>query len=479
MAESHKLTKAAIGKIIDGALNSIEKDPETNIVRLIDRGSVFLKAMFPPENIEKIKAGMHDPENVYRQMAFNLVRDLDRNILRTTLLALGVDAAMFGTRTVRENRDKYDCNIPWLILMDPTSACNLHCKGCWSAEYGHHQNLSYDEMQSIVDQGRALGTHFYMMTGGEPLIRRDDIIKLCENNKDCAFGAFTNGTLVNDALCEEIRRVGNFFLILSIEGTEESNDARRGKGAYEKTVAAMDRLYRNKCLFGISVCYTRQNVDFVTSDEFLDNMVAHGAKFGMYFNFMPVGHGADPELIPSPAQRKYMYQWLRRVRNSKTGKPMFLFDFQDDGEFVGGCIAGGRRYFHINSAGDMEPCVFIHYSDSNIRGKTILEALRSPLFMAYRRGQPFNDNHLRPCPMLENPQILRKIIKTTGAKSTDLLIEEDVDELCGKCDAFALEWASEAQELWASTPHKKSHTQYYRDRHPEYDTSEFREKTDA
>ena len=134
-------------------------------------------------------------------------------------------------------------------------------------------------------------------------------------------------------------------------------------------------------------------------------MIENGSKFAFYFNYMPVGHGADKELIPTPDQREYMYRWLRKMRNGKTGKPMFVMDFQDDGEYVGGCIAAGRNYFHINSAGDIEPCVFIHYSDTNIRTHTLLEALKSPLFTAYYKGQPFNDNHLRPCPMLENPEL--------------------------------------------------------------------------
>ena len=117
----------------------------------------------------------------------------------------------------------------------------------------------------------------------------------------------------------------------------------------------MDLLKKNKLLFGISVCYTSQNVDAVTSDAFIDLMIEKGVKFGAYFNYMPVGHDAYPELIPTPEQRKHMYDWLRKMRNGKTGKPMFVFDFQDDAEYVGGCIAGGRNYFHINSAGDIEP----------------------------------------------------------------------------------------------------------------------------
>ena len=123
-------------------------------------------------------------------------------------------------------------------------------------------------------------------------------------------------------------------------------------------------------------------------------------------------------------------------------------DFQNDAEYVGGCIAGGRRYFHINANGDIDPCVFIHYSDSNIREKTILEALRSPMMMAYHDGQPFNENMLRPCPMLENPEKLREMVGKTQAHSTDLQSPETVEHLCAKCDRYAENWKPAAEQLW-------------------------------
>jgi MoaA/NifB/PqqE/SkfB family radical SAM enzyme len=123
-------------------------------------------------------------------------------------------------------------------------------------------------------------------------------------------------------------------------------------------------------------------------------------------------------------------------------------DFQNDAEFVGGCIAGGRKYFHINANGDVDPCVFIHYSDSNIREKSLLDTLRSPLFMAYHDAQPFHENMLRPCPMLENPERLREIIRQTGAPSTDLESPESAEHLCAKCDSYAACWADRAETLW-------------------------------
>lgn len=419
--------------------------------------------MFPPENFTKMKAAVKSGDNCYLTLAENILRDVDRGLIKSLLLSLGVHAGYYGTKTVRANRDKYNCNIPWTILFDPTSACNLHCKGCWAAEYGHALKLSLDEMRSIVKQGRALGTHFYMLTGGEPLIRKDDIVTLAKENPECTFLIYTNATLVDEKLCRDIKKCGNITLALSIEGTKESNDDRRGEGAYNRTLKAMELLKREKILFGISICYTRKNVEAVTDDAFLDKMVDLGVKYAFYFNYMPVGHDADKELIPTPMQRKYMYYFMKKMRNGKTGKPMFVMDFQDDGEYVGGCIAGGRNYFHVNSNGDIEPCVFIHYSDSNIRTDTLLDALRKPLFMAYRKGQPFNDNHLRPCPMLENPEKLRAIIKETGAKSTDLIVSEDVETLCARCDEFSKEWQPVADEIWRTNKHPKTHTQYYRD----------------
>ena len=387
--------------------------------------------------------------------------EIEPHVVKQTALNLGFEAAFHGTKMIRSMREVHQCNIPWLILMDPTSACNLHCTGCWAAEYGHKLNLTYEEMDSIITQGKELGIYFYMYTGGEPLVRKKDIIRLCEKHYDCEFHAFTNGTLVDDEFCEEMRRVGNLSLSISLEGFEEVNDMRRGEGVFNKVMATMDRLKKYGLIFGTSICYTRKNIETVTSDEFLDMIIGKGCRFTWYFHYMPVGNDAAPDLLPTKEQREYMYHRVREIRSMTGGKPIYAMDFQNDGEFVGGCIAGGRNYCHINANGDVEPCVFIHYSSANIREVTLLEALKQPLFMAYRDRQPFNDNHLRPCPMLENPEILQEMIKETGAKSTDLQSPESAEHLCSKCEAYACEWKETADRLWKEHPHQqKGYTNY-------------------
>ena len=177
-----------------------------------------------------------------------------------------------------------------------------------------------------------------------------------------------------------------------------------------------------------------------------------GAYFIWYFHYMPVGNDAVPALLPTPGQRELV---CKRIRYLRANKPLFAMDFQNDAEYVGGCIAGGRRYLHINANGDVDPCVFIHYSDSNIRKKTLLECLQSPVFMAYHDNMPFNDNMFRPCPMLENPHYIRRIVNETGAPSTDLQSPESVEHLTSKTESYAEKWAPKADEMWQQRLRKK------------------------
>lgn len=458
---THKAGRVAVGKAADVVIKNLDKDREKEILKLVDFMEKYMDGEKLDVDFDSVRKKIKDKDSALNKYINKALDEIDPGVLKTMVLNLGFEAFLNGTKTIRKMREKYNCNVPWLILMDPTSACNLHCTGCWAAEYGNRLNLTFDEMDSVVTQGKELGIYLYMFTGGEPLVRKSDIIKLCEKHNDCAFLSFTNGTLVDEAFCQEMKRVGNLYLAISLEGFEAVNDLRRGDGVYGKVMNAMDLLKKNGLVFGTSICYTSKNTETVTSDEFIQLMVDKGCRYAMYFHYMPVGNDASVELLPTPEQRIYMKDRIRQIRSLTTGQGLFTFDFQNDGEFVGGCIAGGRNYFHINANGDAEPCVFIHYSGANIRTNTLLEILNQPLFMAYRKNQPFNKNHLRPCPMLENPEILQKMVKETGAKSTDLQSPETAEHLCSKCVPYANAWKPYADKIWRETPVKKSSYENY------------------
>ena len=433
---------------IKSVLKMLHSNPEKAIPRLLKIVNMVGKKLFPSQ-LKIINEYMSGPDKNVYQLVMRALNQLDPDVLDNVLMNFYFNVNVKGWAKQNELRAKYQCNIPWAILLDPTSACNLHCKGCWAADYGNRLNLSYEDIDSIIEQGKELGVYMYIYTGGEPLVRKDDLIRLCEKHDDCIFLCFTNATLIDEQFCQDLLRVKNFIPAISQEGSKETTDFRRSVGVsysvYDKIEHAMNLLKENGLPFGISCCYTSENYEAVSSPEYIDQLIDWGALFVWYFHYMPVGSDANIELMVTPEQREAMYH---KVREYRVTKAIFPMDFQNDGQYVQGCIAGGRRYLHINANGDMDPCVFIHFSDTNIHEHTLLEGLQAPLFMAYHDGQPFNDNMLRPCPMLENPQALRDMIKRTGAHSSNLEGDETVELLCSRCDKYAKEWKPTADKLW-------------------------------
>jgi len=441
----------AIEVAIKQVLEKIKEDPDKNLPKLIDVIKKFDKDKLWENKYKFLEEIAKDKDNNWNKFIRNILEDVDDDIIEKFLCNFIINSAIKGISKNHEVKEKEGCGAPWAIVMDPTTACNLKCTGCWAADYGKSMNLGYDLMDRIVTEGKEIGCYWYLFTGGEPLVKKDEVLRLCKKHNDCIFVAFTNATLIDEKFAEEVEAVGNLSFSISVEGTEETTDARRGKGTYQKVMKAMDILKEHEILFGFSTCATSANAEYVMSEEYLDKMIEKGCKYGWYFNYMPVGCGAQTDLLTTPEQREKTYYKLAEYRKTK---PIFTIDFWNDGRFVGGCIAGGKHYMHINANGDVEPCVFIHYSNANIKDMSLLETLKQPLFKEYQKNQPFSDNLLRPCPLLDNEGKLAEMVHRCGAHSTDLANPENVDDLCAKCHQISKDWKCTADKLWEKEGHK-------------------------
>lgn len=189
---------------IENAMKYLYKDPEKNLRVLMDWADKFSKGGFESQR-NAIRHAIEDPENAYYPFIRHLLNDVDHDVLTTVAVNFFINSALSGWEVQEKAREKYGCNVPWAILLDPTSACNLHCTGCWATEYGNKLNLSFDEIDNIICQGKELGIYMYIYTGGEPLVRKADLIKICEKHSDCVFLAFTNGTLIDEKFADEMR----------------------------------------------------------------------------------------------------------------------------------------------------------------------------------------------------------------------------------------------------------------------------------
>lgn len=449
MELKQKLTRQAVMQVYD----YLNKDFEGNLPKVVQ----IVEKMAPKEyssRVEMVKRAIIDEgeDNNWYRLVRSIWFDIDPGVRDRAFVNFFIRGNFDWAITKKKIEEREGIRLPWTILIDPTTACNLKCTGCWAASYGHSKNLSYEELSGIIRQGKELGMHVYLFSGGEPMVRKADIIKLCEQYPDCEFGAFTNGTLIDEQFANDMLRVQNFIPIISVEGFEKATDSRRGEGVFRYVVKAMKLLREKKLPFGVSCCYTSANVDSISSEEYFDWMVDSGAKFAWFFTYMPVGKDATKDLLASAEDRKKMYDAIRKFRNEKA---IFTIDFWNDGEFTNGCIAGGKHYLHINAAGDVEPCAFIHYSDSNIRDKSLLDCLKGSLFRHYRAAQPFSDNLLRPCPFLDNPGALAKIVDESGAVSTDYQEPENIHESAKRTVEVAEAWKKTADELWAETLQRK------------------------
>jgi MoaA/NifB/PqqE/SkfB family radical SAM enzyme len=323
--------------------------------------------------------------------------------------------------------------------------CNLKCYGCYSANYTREDKLSFEKINQIIDEGKNYGIFFYTISGGEPFVRKD-LIDIFKRNSDCYFQVYTNGSLIDGKMAEKLAELGNVFPCISVEGFEAETDERRGKGHFKKIISAMQYLKDNGILFGFSATATKFNNEIIVSNEFIDFYIKQGCFLGWYFNYIPIGREPDIKLMPTPEQRNYRRKMVAEIRESK---PIVVADFWNDGVLSHGCLSGGRVYLHINANGGVEPCVFAQFAADNVFDKSIEEILNSTYLNSIRSEQIKIKNRLRPCMIIDHPQILRKIVAQGNAKATQEGGESIITTLKDDMDRYSSSYAEIADKVWS------------------------------
>lgn len=389
--------------------------PET-FMKLALLGSKLVEGEMATSAVEAVIDDLRTGEQGQASRMFRRVMtDLSPHCLKQVAKSLFINGLMQSSRLRSEFGRKHGFEPPFTLLISPTMMCNLKCLGCYAGKYKTKKGLPSELIDRILNEAKRMGIHFVVFSGGEPLMRKDDLLPLLGKHRDIYFMFYTNGTLIDDETADRLYELGNAGAVISLEGFEDATDYRRGQGVYRKVMDAMERLKKRGAPFGTSLTVTRHNVEELTDDRFVAHLVESGVMIIWYFLFMPVGKDPDTSLMPTPEQREYLRQRGRDLRDNHT---VFIADFWNDAPFVGGCIAGGRNYVHINANGDVEPCVFTHVAVDNIYDKSLEDALNNRLFKAIRSRQPYSGNHLTPCMIIDHPHIFRQVCAECGAYPT-------------------------------------------------------------
>jgi len=343
----------------------------------------------------------------------------------------------------REEAIQQGYQVPTTILISPTMRCNLSCAGCYASSYSRKEDLEFEVIDRIIGEGKELGIAFFTILGGEPFIR-EDMFEIYSRHNDVFFLIYTNGTMVDKKIGKKIADLGNVMPMVSIEGSKEETDSRRGRGVYEKVLNAMDILRIYSLPFGFSTTVTSRNIQKVTSESFVDSMINRGAVVGWYFLYMPIGKNFDLNLMPTAQQRLYLKQRVHHIRDTK---PLFAIDFWSDAPFVNGCIAG-KRYIHITHKGDVEPCIFTHFAQENIKNTSLKEVMNCDFFKQIRKRQPYSDNLFRPCMLIDNPEVSRELYEICDIYPTHEGAEKLLFEMNNEIDRYSRDVKNVFDQVW-------------------------------
>lgn len=443
-----KSKQAAIVTAADYTVKYVQKNPEKNFGTVLKSLSTMDSMFSNQGQLQGFMNWVNDHPGT-RQWFINLLSRDPQQVQIFVKNFLG-NCALKWIETAEEIEAEHGFCPPYTILISPSMRCNLHCRGCYAANYEHKKSddLDMETYKDIIRQGKEMGVYFYTILGGEPFVVFDDMIyTAAKENPDCLFQVFTNGSLITPEVADKLKEVGNVVVVFSVNGTREDTTYMRGEGVYDRILESVALLRERNLMYGMSLVLTSQNYDTLTSREFLKFWEDQGVIFGWNFLFMPVGDKPDLSLMPTPEQRIEFGEFIKQYREDH---PLFVMDFWADAPALHGCIAAGRRFMHINNKGDIEPCIFAHHATHNIHEHTLMEAMQSPFFTFMRMQQPHTDNFLRPCMIIDNPEIWRTACKRFDARPTDHGAGEMVNnpEIIKHLDEYSAAVAPLADKLY-------------------------------
>ena len=221
--------------------------------------------------------------------------------------------AIWSSRKRRKFREREGLLVPIAITFSPTMRCNLSCAGCYAHDYPRDGELPLDTIDDMLGSAEKIGVFLFIITGGEPLMR-DGILEVFQKHKRLLFLIITNGTLLNDKVAKVIARAGNIIPVVSLEGSREQTDARRGCGMHNQVERAMGYLQSESVVFGFSAMVTRENFETLSGDKFIEEMIGRGCALGFYTEYIPIGSKVQWDWVLEDDERKLFRNKILALR---------------------------------------------------------------------------------------------------------------------------------------------------------------------
>ena len=282
---------------------------------------------------------------------------------------------------------------PKWLAWEITGKCNLNCIHCRSASSlgSDEGDFTLDEAKAFIDELTSFAQPVVVLSGGEPLLREDVFdIAAYGTSKGLRMALATNGSLVNDEICEKIKASGIRIVSLSLDGStaEIHDDFRKQPGAFKSTLRAADFFKKHGIEFLINSSFTKRNQKDIPNVYKLAKEM--GATAWYMFMIVPMGRGEDlmAELISKEDYDEILKWHFNMELEEKdilvrpTCAPHYYRIVQQEAKAKGidferrnlkfgtgggkGCIAAQSIAF-VGSRGDVQPCSYFPQSAGNVK----------------------------------------------------------------------------------------------------------------
>jgi MoaA/NifB/PqqE/SkfB family radical SAM enzyme len=248
------------------------------------------------------------------------------------------------------------------IFLSITKKCPLNCEHCFEWDIMHRpEQLSLDDLKGIIQNFLDRGISSVFFSGGEPLSRYNDLVKLVKfASPFCKTWMFSSGYALDESKAQELKKEGLTGAIISIDHfEEEKHNAFRGNAqSFQRALKGVANVKRAGLVPALSVCVTKA---FVTEEnllKYMDFAKGLGAVFVQFMEPVAEGKYKEKDVALGEDQLLLLNNFYRNFNGAVENVNYPEIIYQGYHQRKIGCHGGGKRFLYVDSDGDIQACPF-------------------------------------------------------------------------------------------------------------------------
>jgi MoaA/NifB/PqqE/SkfB family radical SAM enzyme len=253
-------------------------------------------------------------------------------------------------------------------------ACPNECIHC-SAPSRQGEILDSETIKRAISEAMDMGSYLIAFDGGETMLRKDLPDLVSSVDERAIATSFTSGYHLTPELAKQLKENGLYAVRISIDSPfEEEHDRVRGrKGAFQDALSGVKNALEAGLLVDLFMVTSPHNIDYLEDAFSLASTL--GVHELSFYEIVAIGRWATHENEVLNADDVLRLERFHKVKNRMHGPRVSALPYLQSPEMFG-CFAG-RRWIHVDAAGEALPCAYMPLGFGNIKEKSLKEIWRN------------------------------------------------------------------------------------------------------